>query len=255
MRQRLDHELVRRNLAASREAAQRLVMAGRVRVNSRPANKADLRVAADAPIEVIGGEREFASRGAYKLEAALDSFALAVAGRRALDVGASTGGFTDLLLQRGVAGVIAVDVGYGQLLERLRVDPRVTVMDRRNIRYITAEELPYAPDLAVIDVSFISLKEVLTPVLGLCARPADIVALIKPQFEVGRGRVGKGGVVRDEAARAAALREVLDHAATLGLDCRGVIESPVAGAKGNREFLAWFAATSATADSRNRNPG
>lgn len=240
MRSRLDLEMVRRNLAPSRQAAQRLIMAGRVRVNSRPAPKADVRVDPDVPIEVIGQAREYASRGAYKLKAALDHFAIPVQGRRALDVGASTGGFTDLLLQRRATHVIALDVGYGQLAEPLRIDPRVTVMDRCNIRYVKACDLPYLPDLVVIDTSFISLKLVLPVVIELAAQPSTIIALVKPQFEVGRGSVGKGGIVRDDALRTLALNSVLNQAAQLGLVCRGAIESPIAGAEGNREFLACF---------------
>ena len=240
MRSRLDVEMTRRGLAESREAAQRLIMAGRVRVNSRPAAKPDLKVDAAVPIAVIPGAREYASRGAYKLLAALDHFGVIVAGRRALDVGASNGGFTDVLLQRGVAAVIALDVGYGQLAEHLRVDPRVSVMDRTNIRHVAPADLPYLPELVVIDTSFISLKLVLPAVLTLIARPAEIIALVKPQFEVGKGKVGKGGVVRDALLRAAAVRAVLDDAAGLGLECCGSLESPITGAAGNREYLALF---------------
>ncbi|MGH7843481.1 MAG: TlyA family RNA methyltransferase [Candidatus Binataceae bacterium] len=242
MRSRLDLEMTRRGLAESREAAQRLIMAGRVRVNSRPAAKADLRVDDAAPIELIGGPREYASRGAYKLLAALEHFATPVAGRRALDVGASSGGFTDVLLRRGAAHVIALDVGYGQLAEHLRTDPRVTVMDRTNIRGVQPADLPWPPELVVIDASFISLRLILPPVVGLLARPGEILALVKPQFEVGRGKVGKGGIVRDPALRAAALREVAACAAALGLDFGGSIDSPITGAAGNREILAHFAA-------------
>jgi 23S rRNA (cytidine1920-2'-O)/16S rRNA (cytidine1409-2'-O)-methyltransferase len=240
MRSRLDVEMTRRGLAESREAAQRLIMAGRVRVNSRPAAKPDLKVDAAIPIAVIPGAHEYASRGAYKLLAALDHFGVLVAGRRALDVGASNGGFTDVLLQRGVAAIIALDVGYGQLAEHLRVDPRVSVMDRVNIRHVAPTDLPYQPELVVIDTSFISLKLILPAVLTLVARPAEIIALVKPQFEVGKGKVGKGGVVRDDGLRAAALRGVLKDAAGLGLDCAGSLESPITGAAGNREYLALF---------------
>jgi 23S rRNA (cytidine1920-2'-O)/16S rRNA (cytidine1409-2'-O)-methyltransferase len=215
-------------------------MAGRVRVNSRPADKPDLKVDAAIPIAIVGGTREYASRGAYKLIAALDHFGIKVAGRYALDVGASTGGFTDVMLQRGAASVIALDVGYGQLAERLRVDPRVTVMDRTNIREVEPVDLPYPPDLVTIDASFISLKLVLPAVLKLMARPAEIIALVKPQFEVGKGKVGKGGVVRDEELRESALRDVLNHAAQIGLACAGWLEAPIRGAAGNVEYLALF---------------
>jgi len=244
MRSRLDLEMVRRGLAESREGAQRLIMAGRVRVNSRPAEKADLKVDESAEIETIGIANEYASRGGYKLAAALDQFAITVRGRDALDVGASTGGFTDVLLQRGAARVIALDVGYGQLADRLRREARVTVMDRTNIRHVEAASLPYRPNLVVIDASFISLKLVLPAVVTIAAVPADIVTLVKPQFEVGKGKVGKGGIVRDDNLRAQAVAEVVAFARSIGLTssgvCGGTIESPITGAAGNREFLAHF---------------
>lgn len=240
MRPRLDAEMARRGLAQSRESARRLIMAGRVRVNSRPAEKADLKVDTDAEIMIVGGEREYASRGAYKLIAALDHFCLPVAGRDALDVGASNGGFTDVLIRRGAARVIALDVGYGQLAEHLRIDPRVIVMDRTNIRHVRPPDLPYRPALVVIDTSFISLKLVLPPVSELAAFAADIVTLVKPQFEAGKGKVGKGGVVRDDQVRTHALNEVTTFAIGLGLEAVGAIESPIAGAAGNREYLALF---------------
>jgi 23S rRNA (cytidine1920-2'-O)/16S rRNA (cytidine1409-2'-O)-methyltransferase len=235
---RLDLEMARRGLAESRERAQRLIMAGLVRVNSRPAAKPDLKVDARAQIEVMPGAPQYASRGAHKLLAALDHFAISVEGRRALDVGASTGGFTDVLLARGAAHVVALDVGYGQLAMRLRNDPRVTVADRTNVRFIEPPDLPYRPDLIVIDVSFISLRLVLPAVLRIAAQPAAIVALVKPQFEVGKGAVGKGGVVRDDAARRAALEGILRFAGAAGLEVAGAIESPLKGPAGNREFLA-----------------
>ena len=238
MRERLDVEMARRGLAPSREGAQRLIMAGRVRVNSRPANKPDLRVDAATEIAVVGGGPEYASRGAYKLSAALDHFAIDPTGRLALDVGASNGGFTDILLIRGARRVIALDVGYGQLDYRLRGDPRVTVLDRTNVRRLAPRDLPYRPDLVVIDVSFISLRLVLPVVLEIASPAVQIVALIKPQFEVGRGMVGKGGVVRDDAARGKAVEDLLGFARGLGLAIIGPIESPIRGAAGNREFLA-----------------
>ncbi|HVC44201.1 MAG TPA: TlyA family RNA methyltransferase [Candidatus Binataceae bacterium] len=235
---RLDIEMTRRGLAASRELAQRLIMAGRVRVNSQPAAKPDRRVDESAEIAIVGAVREYASRGGYKLAAAIDHFAIGIAGCDALDVGASTGGFTDVLLQRGAARVIALDVGYGQLADRIRRDPRVAVMDRTNIRHVAPADLPWRPRVVVIDASFISLKLVLPAVVALAARPAEIVALVKPQFEVGRGKVGKGGVVRDDHLRMAALAGVIGFAATIGLEAAGTIESPITGAAGNREYLA-----------------
>ena len=240
MRSRLDVEMTRRGLSESRESAQRLIMAGRVRVNSRPAAKPDLRVDSTAEIVLVGAQSEYASRGGYKLAAALDDFVICVDGRHALDVGASTGGFTDVLLKRGAAHVIALDVGYGQLAERLRTDPRVTVLDRTNVRYIEVKHLPYRPDLVVIDTSFISLRLVLPAILRVVAAGADVIALVKPQFEVGKGKVGKGGIVRDEALRREALDGVLKFASGIGLKIIGVIESPIKGASGNQEFLAMF---------------
>jgi len=238
MRTRLDLEMTRRGLAESREGAQRLIMAGRVRVNSRPASKADLKVDAETEIAVVGPSSEYASRGGYKLAAAIDHFHVDVACRHALDIGASTGGFTDVLLQRGAASVIALDVGYGQIAEKLRRDPRVIMMDRTNIRNVTPADLPYAPDLVVIDTSFISLRLVLPAVIEIAAPKADIIALVKPQFEVGKGKVGKGGVVRDVALRKEALDAILSFAHEVGLEVVGSIESPIHGAAGNIEYLA-----------------
>lgn len=237
MRARLDIEMVRRGLAESRETARRLIMAGRVRVNSRPADKPDLMVTAASNITVVGSDAQYASRGAYKLIAALDAFGIEVAGRHALDVGASTGGFTDVLLKRGAAHVIALDVGYGQIAERLRTDPRVTVLDRTNVRLAEPRTLPYLPDLVTIDTSFISLRIVIPAVLALVAAKAEIIALVKPQFEVGKGKVGKGGIVRDDALRRSALEGVLSFARQAGLEIVGSIDSPIEGARGNREFL------------------
>jgi 23S rRNA (cytidine1920-2'-O)/16S rRNA (cytidine1409-2'-O)-methyltransferase len=237
MRQRLDVEMMRRGLAESREMARRLVMEGRVRVDSQPALKPDLKVDAATDISVLPGGPEYASRGGYKLAAALERFGVRVEGRRALDVGASTGGFTDVLLRNGAAMVVALDVGYGQLAERLRHDQRVVVMDRTNIRYVTPDDLPYRPDLIVIDTSFISLELVLPAVIRLAAEEAEVIALVKPQFEVGKGKVGKGGVVRDEAMRAEALEKIVSFAGALGLEVAGTMESPIKGPAGNVEYL------------------
>ncbi len=230
--------MARRGLADSREIAQRLIMAGRVRVNSRPAYKADLKVDSATQISLTAGTPEYASRGAYKLIAALEHFGLSVEDRLAMDVGASTGGFTDVLLRRGVKGVIAIDVGYGQLATKLREDPRVTILDRMNIRLVTRMEMPYTPNLVTIDTSFISLRLVIPAVLPLIKAPADIVALIKPQFEVGKGKVGKSGVVRDENLRRETVAGVIKFAEDIGLAVAGAIESPIEGAAGNREYLA-----------------
>ncbi len=237
-RRRLDLEMARRGLAPSREGAQRLIMAGRVRVNSQPALKADQNVDECSTIALVGGPPEYASRGGIKLAAALDHFGVDPAGRHAMDVGASTGGFTDVLLRRGAAHVIALDVGYGQIADRLRRDARVTVLDRTNIRLVSAGSLPYAPDFVVIDVSFISLRLVLPPVLELSAPDVKVVALIKPQFEVGKGKVGKGGLVRDDAERRRAVDEVLEFAAGLKLEVVGAVEAAIRGTAGNQEFIA-----------------
>ncbi|MGO9058649.1 MAG: TlyA family RNA methyltransferase [Candidatus Binataceae bacterium] len=243
MRTRLDLELVRRGLADSREGAQRLILAGCVRVNSQPAGKPDLKVDENSRIEVVGIQDQYASRGAYKLLAALDTFGIVVEGRLALDVGASSGGFTDVLLRRGAQRVIALDVGYGQLALRLRNDPRVIVIERTNIRHVAPGTLIYRPNLVTIDASFISLKLVLPAVVALAAPRCDIVALIKPQFEVGKGKVGKGGVVRDETQRQQVIADITGFAAGLGLEVKGVVSSPTTGPAGNQEYLAWFEKT------------
>jgi 23S rRNA (cytidine1920-2'-O)/16S rRNA (cytidine1409-2'-O)-methyltransferase len=239
---RLDVELVSRGLAKSREEARRLILAGAVRVGDRLASKASEGVAPDARL-VVGEKPRFVSRGGEKLAGALDELGLDVVGKTAIDVGASTGGFTDCLLSRGARRVYAIDVGYGQLDWRLRQDPRVVVIERRNIRELPATTVLEAVGLAVVDVSFISLALVLPTVRRLLAPAADVVALVKPQFEVGKGRVGKGGVVRDPALHREAVEAVRAAAGRLGLVERGFVESPLRGPRGNREFfLHWAAA-------------
>ena len=245
-RRRIDLLLVERGLVESRERARRLVMAGAVLVGDRPVTKPGTEVPLDLEIRLRGADSPYVSRGGDKLAGALDAFGVAVDGLVALDVGASTGGFTDCLLQRGVRRVIAIDVGYGQLAWRLREDARVVVIDRMNARALTPDALPEVPDLATIDVSFIPLALVL-PAVVACVRPAGtIVALVKPQFEVGRARVGKGGVVRDPGARADAVAGVRGTAEGLGLVVRGEVESVLPGPKGNREVFLWL--SRATAD-------
>jgi 23S rRNA (cytidine1920-2'-O)/16S rRNA (cytidine1409-2'-O)-methyltransferase len=235
---RLDMALVERGLAETRAAAQRLVMAGLVFSGERRLDKAGQAIAADTPIEVRGQPHPYVSRGGLKLEKALDHFAIPVAGRIALDVGASTGGFTDLLLQRGAVRVYAVDVGTNQLAWRLRSDPRVVSMEKTNIRDVTRAEVPEPIDLIVCDASFIGLRTALPAALALAAAGAHLVALIKPQFEVGKGRVGKGGIVRDPALHAEVRRTISDWlAAQSGWHVLGVTESPIEGAEGNKEFL------------------
>ena len=234
---RVDRLLVERGLVASRERAQRLIMAGAVLVDDRPVTKPGAVVPDDAPVRLREADSPYVSRGGEKLAGALEAFALEVGGRVALDVGASTGGFTDCLLQRGAERVYAVDVGYGQLAWRLRQDRRVVLRERTNARTLGAGVLPEVVDLAVVDVSFISLALVL-PAVAACVRPeGTIVALVKPQFEVGRGRVEKGGVVRDPAARAAAVAAVRCAAEAIPLEVRGESESVLPGPKGNREVF------------------
>ncbi|WP_084958174.1 TlyA family RNA methyltransferase [Thermoactinospora rubra] len=241
-RVRLDSELVRRGLARSREQAAQLIEAGRVSVGGQVKTKPATQVGTDAPVVVTAQEGpEYVSRGAHKLLGALDTFpALRVEGRRCLDAGASTGGFTDVLLRRGAAHVVAVDVGYGQLAWSLRTDPRVTVMERVNVRDLTPEMVGEPPSLVVGDLSFISLRLVLPALTRVAAPEADLVLLVKPQFEVGKDRVGAGGVVRDPALRADAVRQAAACAAGLGLVVRGVTYSPLPGPSGNVEYLLWL---------------
>lgn len=234
---RLDKLLVDRALVPSRERARALILAGKVVVGEHAVDKAGAQVAEDAPVRLKGEDIPYVSRGGLKLEKGLDHFAVDPAGRVAVDVGASTGGFTDCLLQRGAAKVFAVDVGYGQLAWSLREDPRVVNLERTNIRELTTERLGERPSLAVIDASFISLDKVLPPTLALLAPDAEVLALIKPQFEVGKGQVGKGGVVRDAEQHAAVVERIRTLAESLGCLILGVTESPILGPKGNREFL------------------
>jgi 23S rRNA (cytidine1920-2'-O)/16S rRNA (cytidine1409-2'-O)-methyltransferase len=233
---RLDRALVERELADSRDRAQGLILAGAVRVDGTVTLKAAVDVSDSAEVTVDRPGDELASRGGHKLEAALDRFSVAIAEHIAVDVGASTGGFTDVLLRRGAERVYAVDVGYGQLAWRLRSDPRVVVMERTNFRNL--ESLPEAPGIATVDVSFISLRLILPVLRRLLSPSAQAVVLIKPQFEVGRGRVGKGGVVRDPALHRSALTDVLEAARADNWSILGVMPSPLIGPAGNREFLA-----------------
>jgi 23S rRNA (cytidine1920-2'-O)/16S rRNA (cytidine1409-2'-O)-methyltransferase len=243
-RKRLDTLLVERGLAESRERARALIMAGAVSVGGSRVDKAGALVPVDAKLSSSGGG-EYASRGGLKLAHALDRFELSPKDKVALDAGASTGGFTDVLLRRGARRVYAVDVGYGQLAWSLRTDPRVVALERTNVRYL--RELPEPVDLVTADLSFISLTLVLEPLRRLARPRADFVLLVKPQFEAGRERVGKGGVVRDPATHRAVLRKVLAYAGTLGLAPRGLTASPLLGPAGNIEFLAWLAASDAPA--------
>ncbi|MFR9732220.1 TlyA family RNA methyltransferase [Saccharopolyspora sp. MS10] len=250
-RARLDAELVRRGLARSREQAAELIAAGRVTVRGMVAKKPATAVETDAPLLVAEDvdDPRWASRGAHKLIGALDAFeqeGLTVAGRRCLDAGASTGGFTDVLLRRDAREVVAVDVGYGQLVWALRTDERVRVHDRTNVRALEPADIGGPVDLVVADLSFISLKLVL-PALLACSGPgADLVPMVKPQFEVGKQRLGPGGVVRDSGLRAEAVLDVVRFAAEAGVGLRGVEASPLPGPSGNVEFFLWLRAGAST---------
>ena len=242
-RERIDKLLVERGLAESRTKAQALVMAGVVLVGEQRVEKPSEQFAIDVRIRVKHADApasRYVGRGGLKLEAALREFQLSVEGAVCLDVGASTGGFTDCLLQNGAVQVFAIDVGHNQIDWRLRNDPRVVVREGVNARYLQAEDFPSPFDLAVVDVSFISATKILPAVLALMRDGGSIVTLIKPQFEVGRGEVGGGGIVRDPAKHAQAVETVNNAAAELGLHVAGVIESPIQGAEGNVEFLAHY---------------
>jgi 23S rRNA (cytidine1920-2'-O)/16S rRNA (cytidine1409-2'-O)-methyltransferase len=241
---RLDAELVRRGLARSRQDAVDLVNAGRVKVAGMPAQKAATAVDAATPLLVASGDADdTVSRGAHKLAGALDAWpALPVEGRRCLDAGASTGGFTQVLLRRGAREVVAVDVGYGQLAWTLVRDDRVRVLDRTNVRTLTPEAIDGPVQLIVADLSFISLTLVLEPLAGCLDADGDLVVMVKPQFEAGRDAVGSGGVVRDPAVRADAVGRVAAHARDLGLGTAGVVASPLPGPAGNVEYFLWLRA-------------
>jgi 23S rRNA (cytidine1920-2'-O)/16S rRNA (cytidine1409-2'-O)-methyltransferase len=246
-RARLDAELVRRGLARSRNQAAELVVAGRVRVGGQVATKVATAVGPDEPVLVVSDDDQpaYVSRGGHKLAGALNAFGplgLEVAGRRCLDAGASTGGFTDVLLRAGAASVVAVDVGYGQLAWPLRTDTRVMVLDRTNVRDLTPAMVGAPIDVVVGDLSFISLGIVLPALVGVAAADADLVLMVKPQFEAGREKVGSGGVVRDPVVRADAVRGVATAAAPLGLGVRAVVASPLPGPAGNVEYFLWLRA-------------
>jgi 23S rRNA (cytidine1920-2'-O)/16S rRNA (cytidine1409-2'-O)-methyltransferase len=236
-KERLDTILYERGFFASREKAKAAVMAGVVLVDGARAPKPGMSVARDAKLDLLAPACPYVSRGGLKLAAALDGFDVDPAGKAAIDIGASTGGFTDCLLQRGARRVYAIDVGYGQLDWKLRNDARVTNMERVNIRLLDADAVPEKADLITIDVSFISLKLVLPKAAALMAEDGAMICLVKPQFEAGRAQVGKGGIVRDERVHAEVIRNADAYAAENGLVPQGVIPSPIKGAKGNTEFL------------------
>ncbi|MFQ5802875.1 MAG: TlyA family RNA methyltransferase [Candidatus Methylomirabilales bacterium] len=240
-RKRLDVRLLEEGLVESQERARGLILAGRVWVDARKVDKPGTLIAPSAVVKVRGPEHPFVSRGGVKLRAAVDTFGIIVQGKTCLDVGAGTGGFTDCLLQAGAARVVAVDVGYGHFHHRLRNDSRVFLLERFNVRHLTPRHLPDLPDLVVIDVAFISLTLVF-PIIGeFLPSHGEIVALIKPQFEVGKREVGEGGVVRDSRKQGAAIRKVAEAACGLGMVVKGLCVSPIAGAKGNREFFIYLA--------------
>ena len=240
MKSRLDALLVARGLAPTRAKAQALVLAGLVEVDGRPATKAGQAFDETVAIRVAGPEHPYVSRGGVKLAAALDHFGLDPRGRICLDVGASTGGFTDCLLQRGAARVYAVDVGWGQLDATLRSDPRVVVREKVNARSLSPADVPEPLALAAVDVSFISLRLILPAIVPLLGKGGAIVALVKPQFEAGRREVPRGGVVRSEATRRRVVDEILSAGRCLGLEVLGEVASPIRGARGNAEILVGF---------------
>lgn len=236
-RVRLDALLVERALASSRERARALILAGQVRVNGTVAQKAGQSVPSDATIALAQPDHPYVGRGGVKLAHALETFQIEVEGREALDIGASTGGFTDVLLRRGAARVVALDVGHGQLAWSLRTDPRVVVREGVNARALTRQQLPAAVDLVVMDVSFISLRHILPALPSLLTPAADVVALVKPQFEAARREVGKGGVIKDAAVQERVVGEVVRAASEVGLTHLATTESPITGSSGNREFF------------------
>jgi 23S rRNA (cytidine1920-2'-O)/16S rRNA (cytidine1409-2'-O)-methyltransferase len=236
-RTRLDMLLVERGLAASRDRARAMILAGQVTVDGAVASKAGTAVEAGAAIALLQPDHPYVGRGGVKLAHALDEFGISVEGRQALDIGASTGGFTDVLLRRGASRVIAYDVGHGQLDWRLRNDPRVVVIEGRNARYLAPEDLPGLADVVTIDVSFISLAMILPRVTAVLRAGGDLVALVKPQFEAGRAEVGRKGLVRDPAVQARVIARITEAAAAAGLARIGMTPSPITGTTGNQEFF------------------
>lgn len=237
---RLDQLIFDKGFAESRERAKAYIMAGHIYVNGQKETKPGTSVAEDAALEIRGETLPYVSRGGWKIEKALRVFPLDVKGAVCIDCGASTGGFTDVLLKNGAAKVYSVDVGYGQLAWSLRTDPRVVCMERTNIRYVTHEQIPEELDIAVADLSFISLRLVLPAICSLLKPGAPMVCLVKPQFEAGKEKVGKKGVVRDPAVHAEVLREFLRYAPECGFGVKGLDFSPIRGPEGNIEYLAWM---------------
>jgi 23S rRNA (cytidine1920-2'-O)/16S rRNA (cytidine1409-2'-O)-methyltransferase len=237
---RLDKLLVERGMVQSRERARALIMAGKVAVGGKRMDKPGIQINVDADVQLRGKDSPYVGRGGEKIEGALKAFAIDAGGTIVMDVGASTGGFTDCILQQGAKKVYAVDVGYGQLAWRLQKDPRVVNLERRNIRYLRKEEIPEEMDLILIDTSFISVEKFLPHLLGFLKKGGTILSLIKPQFEVGKGEVGKGGVVRDPAQYEKVIDRISNFSRRLGLKVLGVTESPLLGHKGNTEFFIYL---------------
>lgn len=248
MKQRLDILLTEKNFFDSRARAKAMIMAGKILVNGQKVDKAGTLIAPDAEIRILGEEMPFVSRGGLKLKKALDVFKIILSGKIAVDVGASTGGFTDCMLQHGAKKVYAIDVGYGQLAWKLRSNIQVVNMERTNIRNVTRKDFYDELDFVSIDVAFISLEKVLPVVYDLLKNSGEVVALIKPQFEAGREHVGKKGVVKDKKIHAAVIEKVLNFAASVGFGIRGLDFSPVKGPEGNIEYLAYLSKDDATAD-------
>lgn len=240
MKERLDKLLVQRGFTVSRERARALILAGKVIVNDHRVDKAGVQISVDADLRLKGEDIPYVSRGGLKLEKALTEFVIEVKGKIAIDVGASTGGFSDCLLQYGIKKVYAVDVGYGQLAWKLREDSRIVNMERCNIRHLQPDQLDDIPEVAVIDASFISLAKVLPNTLNLLAQDAVVIALIKPQFEVGKGQVGKGGVVKEQHLHMKVVEQICELSEHLNCTVLGTTESPILGPKGNREFLIYL---------------
>ena len=247
MKTRLDALMVERGLTTGRDSAKRLIMAGLVFVNNQKADKPGMEFPSDCKLEYRGDTLAYVSRGGLKLEKAIESFGIDLSGKICADIGASTGGFTDCMLQNGAAKIFAIDVGYGQLAWKLREDSRVVVMERRNIRYVTPDQIGEALDFASIDVSFISLALVLPVAFALTRELGEIVCLVKPQFEAGREKVGKKGVVRDIEVHREVLRKVIDFSRVIGLFVRNLTFSPIKGPEGNIEYLLYLA--------KSANPG
>ena len=236
-KERLDVLVVNRGLAASRELAKSYIMAGNIYVDGNKEDKAGTKVSVNAKIELHGGEMPYVSRGGYKLEKAMEAFPVELNGKICMDIGASTGGFTDCMLQNGAVKVYSIDVGYGQLAWKLRNDDRVVCMEKTNVRYITAEQISDKPQFASVDVSFISLTKVIPPAVKVMAEDAQMVCLIKPQFEAGREKVGKKGVVREKSTHMEVILKIIDFAFDEGLNVIGIDFSPIKGPEGNIEYL------------------